>query len=39
MKPFKIFKVLVLSVIFTVGCSKEDPLQDDLRVTNAHIEP
>ena len=39
MKTFKIFKVLVLSlIIFTVGCSKEEPMQEDLRVTDAHVE-
>ncbi len=40
MRNFKIFKVLVLSVvIFAVGCSKEDPMQDDLKVADAHINP
>lgn len=40
MRNFKIFKVLVLSVaIFAVGCSKEDPMQDDLKVADAHIAP
>ncbi|MDX1545166.1 MAG: hypothetical protein R3214_14620, partial [Christiangramia sp.] len=41
MKTFKIFNAFLLSsfLIMAVGCSKEDPMQEDLVVSDAHIAP
>lgn len=41
MKCFKLFYSVVLSafLFLTVGCSKEEPINDEINAVNAHIKP